>query len=25
MEQDAGLKRAAWQSMQLLRERLGRS
>ncbi|MDP3516654.1 MAG: hypothetical protein Q8S94_05745 [Pseudohongiella sp.] len=25
MEQDAGLKRAAWQSMQVLRERLGRT
>jgi hypothetical protein len=25
MEQDAGLKREAWQSMQVLRERLGRS
>lgn len=25
MEQDASLKRAAWQSMQMLRERLGRS
>lgn len=25
MEQDAGLKRAAWQSLQVLRERLGRT